>query len=221
MSESAFYQYQKPVARLFQIPANYAREKMFDRFITAVSPSATMSVLDVGVTCQERSYCNTFEKLYPYPEKITAVGLEDAAFLEKEFPGLTFVRADALNLPFADKTFDIAVSWAVIEHVGNRQRQRKLIEEMVRVSRVCFITTPNRWYPIEFHTVLPFLHWLPPETFRRLLKSMGREFFAAEETLNLLSETEFVDLLPPGIKVECLHFRLFGLVSNLILKLES
>ncbi len=24
-----------------------------------------------------------------------------------------------------------------------------------------FVTTPNRWFPIEFHTVLPLVHWLP------------------------------------------------------------
>ena len=24
-----------------------------------------------------------------------------------------------------------------------------------------FVTTPNRWFPLEVHTLLPFVHWLP------------------------------------------------------------
>ena len=27
------------------------------------------------------------------------------------------------------------------------------------------ISTPNRFYPIEFHTKLPLLHWLPKTFF--------------------------------------------------------
>jgi hypothetical protein len=24
-----------------------------------------------------------------------------------------------------------------------------------------FVTTPNRWFPVELHTRLPLVHWLP------------------------------------------------------------
>ncbi len=51
------------------------------------------------------------------------------------------------------------------------------------------MTTPNRWFPVEFHTVLPLLHWLPPAAFRAILRSLGKEFYAREETLNLLSSS--------------------------------
>jgi hypothetical protein len=50
-----------------------------------------------------------------------------------------------------------------------------------------FVTTPNRWFPIEFHTLLPLVHWLPPEHFRKLLVLTGRDFFAGQRNLNLLS----------------------------------
>jgi hypothetical protein len=55
------------------------------------------------------------------------------------------------------------------------------------------VTTPNRWFPIEFHTVLPFLHWLPARSYRRALIRLNREFFAAEENLNLLSAASLAD----------------------------
>ena len=63
-------------------------------------------------------------------------------------------------MPFADNSFDLVVSNAVIEHVGGLQ-QRCFLQESVCVARKdVFFTTPNRWYPIELHTLLPFIHYL-------------------------------------------------------------
>ncbi len=31
----------------------------------------------------------------------------------------------------------------------------------MRVGKRWFVTTPNRWYPFEFHLRLPFVTWLP------------------------------------------------------------
>jgi hypothetical protein len=53
--------------------------------------------------------------------------------------------------------------------------------------RAVFITTPNRWFPVEFHTVLPLVHWLPKEIFRSLMRRTGRAFFAEERNLNLMT----------------------------------
>jgi hypothetical protein len=89
------------------------------------------------------------------------------------------------------------------------------------VSRNSFITTPNRWYPIEFHTVLPLVHWLPPDTFRALLKKLKMDFYAQESNLNLLTEKELIDLLPSGVTVKTYHFRLLGPVSHLVLHLTA
>ena len=64
-------------------------------------------------------------------------------------------------MPFADGEFDIVFSNAVIEHVGGREQQRRFVEESLRVARRAFVTTPNRWFPVEVHTRLPLVHWLP------------------------------------------------------------
>jgi ubiquinone/menaquinone biosynthesis C-methylase UbiE len=173
-------------------------------------------VLDVGVTSDRREDCNFFEKLYPHKDKITAVGMEDAAFLEEEYPGLKYVRSDGLSLPFPDKSFDLVVSFAVIEHVGSRTQQQAFVRELCRVGKTCCITTPNRWYPIEFHTAVPLIHWFPPSWFRALLKLLGKHFFAKEENLNLLSEKEVLKMLPADAEVYTRHFRLLGLISNLL-----
>lgn len=194
----------------------YARKKMFDLLMGLANPSADTTVLDVGVTSDCREDSNFFEKLYPHKDKITAVGMEDAAFLEEEYPGLKYVRSDGLSLPFPDKSFDLVVSFAVIEHVGSRTQQQAFVRELCRVGKTCCITTPNRWYPIEFHTAVPLIHWFPPSWFRALLKLLGKHFFAKEENLNLLSEKEVLKMLPADAEVYTRHFRLLGLISNLL-----
>jgi len=41
---------------------------------------------------------------------------------------------------------------------------------------------------------LPLLHWAPPRLYRSLLASLGREFFARESNLNLLSRSDLAQL---------------------------
>jgi SAM-dependent methyltransferase len=195
--------------------SGYARKRMFASLMRIAQPTAATTVLDVGVTSDRREDSNFFEKLYPYPHSLTAVGLEDAFFLEQECPGLRYIKADGLQLPFPDQSFDLVVSFAVLEHVGSRKNQKAFIEELCRVGRTCFITTPNRWYPIEFHTVLPIIHWLPPSWFRTILRFLGKGFWAKEENLNLLSSKELLALIPSDVSVQKSHHKLLGIVSNL------
>ena len=50
----------------------------------------------------------------------------------------------------------------MLEHVGGLDNQIALIRECARVARkVIFLTTPNRWFPVEQHLLTPFVHWLP------------------------------------------------------------
>lgn len=192
------------------------RREMFEAFMDVTTPSGETTILDVGVTCERRRACNFLENLYPYPSRIIATGLEDASFLQQDFPGLRFLKADGACLPFKDKRFDIVTSFATIEHVWGLENQRLFLHELLRVGRCCCVTTPNRWYPVEFHTVTAFIHWLPPRLFRAILTFMGKSFYADEKNLNLLTEKDISRITPLGAKVQVRRFRLFGLVSNLM-----
>ena len=66
---------------------------------------------------------------------ITAVGIDDATFLESLYPGMLFVRADGRDLPFDDNSFDHVHSSAVLEHVGTRAQQVQFLKELWRVTR--------------------------------------------------------------------------------------
>ncbi len=64
-------------------------------------------------------------------------------------------------LPFNDGSFDIAFSMHVIEHVTNFQIY---LSEMLRVLKsggILFLELPNRYFPIEQHTLIPGIHYLP------------------------------------------------------------
>ncbi|CAN5369945.1 hypothetical protein BH10CYA1_BH10CYA1_19970 [soil metagenome] len=214
-ADDDYYQYQAPYKLIVDSAANFIRTRQFGNLMKVISPQAEWKILDVGVTATQNKATNFFERLYPFRQNLTAVGLDDASYLEQWYPGLKFVQADAMSLPFPDQSFELAVSFAVIEHVGSRARQRAFVQELSRVSKSFYITTPNRWYPIEFHTVMPFIHWLPADLFRKILKMLNREFYASEETLNLLSEKELLALVPPGFSVTKMHSRFFGPISNL------
>lgn len=201
--------------------SHFQRRRMFARFLETMTPGQEDTIADIGVTSdREHTHSNYLEAWYPHKPKVTAVGMEDAAFLEKAYPGLTFVRASGLGLPFSDKSFDFVHSSAVIEHVGSFANQTRLLSELWRIARRgIFVTTPNRWFPVELHTVLPFLHYLPAAQHRQILKKLGFEFFADERNLNLMSRTSLTTAArDAGFKNFAVQSaRLLGLSSNLLL----
>lgn len=207
------------VDRLSRAP----RRAMFDFFMRELKPRPDETVLDLGATSLPDPQENMFELYYPRPDRVTAAGTEDCAFLEARHTGLKFVRLEpGKPLPFEDDAFDVGFSSAVIEHAGSREKQALFLRELIRVTRRCFLTTPNRWYPVELHTRLPLLHWLPAPVFRAVLAALGFEFYAKEENLNLLTAAELLSLLPPGLKSARLARGYFlGLPSNLLLVVEK
>lgn len=193
-----------------------ARKAMYEMFVEQLRPTEADRVVDIGVTPDEEMIdSNFFEQLYPWRERITATSVEDASNIEQRFPGVTFVQTEPGRLPFEDAAFELAFCSAVVEHVGP-ENQKSFVAEVTRVAGGCFVTVPNRWYPIEVHTFLPFLHWLPRSTHRRLLRLLRRPFWADPANLHLLSAREFVALFPPEANVRILRKRTFGFTSNLV-----
>ena len=194
-----------------------ARRRMFELFMRQFSPTARAKVLDLGVTPDDSlPESNFFEQLYPFRENVTAASIEDATQIERRFPGVTFVRVGPDGLPFPDNHFDLLFCSAVVEHVGDRNRQRRFISEALRVSKGFFFSTPNRMFPLEFHTLLPFVHWLPQSAHQRVLQAMGKEFWAQTDNLNLLTARSLRRLFPSCSALTVKSLRLFGLPSNVI-----
>ncbi len=196
------------------------RRRMYTRFMRNFSPDERDDVLDIGVT-SDRTYesSNYFEAFYPFKQRVVAAGLDDASFLEQAYPGVKFVFANALNLPFRDRSFSFVHCAAVWEHVGSAERQAAMLDECLRVARrgVC-LTTPNRWFPIEVHTQIPLLHWLPKRLHRGILARTKFHALALESNLNLMTGSEIRVLAKrhPSWSFKLEYETLLGWPSNIL-----
>ena len=114
---------------------------------------------------------------------------------------------------------DLVISNATIEHVGSFENQTKMCSNIINLSKKYFIIiTPNRLHPLEFHTKIPFIHWLPKKIHRRVLIFLGLSFFAEEKNLNLLSEGDFKLIMKElNQKDYVIEYINFFIKSNLIL----
>ena len=114
---------------------------------------------------------------------------------------------------------DLVLSNATIEHVGSSENQLQMISNIIKLSKKNFVLiTPNRYHPIDFHTQIPFIHWLPKAIHRKILSLIGLKFYSKEKNLNLLSVTNLKNFLSnfDNIKYEIRYIRLFGFKSNFI-----
>jgi SAM-dependent methyltransferase len=132
-----------------------------------------LRVLEVGC-----SFGHMTEYLAEQPEAAVISTFDtDAAFVELtrakvEELGLRAVRevrhldqAATCRLPWADGAFDLVVAVGIVEHLPVRHRRRQ-VDEWYRVlapgGHLAVLDTPNRWFPLETHSVgLPLVQWLP------------------------------------------------------------
>ena len=115
---------------------------------------------------------------------------------------------------------DVVISNATIEHVGSYLDQLKMIENIIKLTKKTFIIiTPNRMHPIEFHSKIPFLHWLPKKLHRIVLSIFGLKYLSREENLNLLKSSDLINMMKnfENVKYDIKYLRFLLFKSNLIL----
>jgi hypothetical protein len=122
------------------------------------------------------------------PDDLTGYGTDDAIFKH--------VAGNACNMPeFADKSFHIAHSNSVIEHVGGWQNVKSFAREVRRVASALFVQTPYFWFPIEPHLVMPLFHWTPRPIQETLVRRLPLGHFGKREP-DLDSAIARVDAIP-------------------------
>jgi len=78
-------------------------------------------------------------------------------------PPFTVVVGDGRDLSrFQDGEFDIVYSNSVLSLVGALPDQERMAREVRRVGKSYFVQTPNRRFIIDWRTLVPFFHLLPP-----------------------------------------------------------
>jgi hypothetical protein len=195
------------------------RRRIFELFMRQCQPGPHDPVADFGATGHEDHPAHVFfETMYPYPMNLTVIAreAEGAQWFPERFPGVSFLEADLRSIPLPDGYFHAGLCNAVIEHAGTREQQAALVREVCRVCRRVMFTTPNRWFPLELHTFIPLLHWLPDQGYRAALRAVGHSYFASVENLNLLDAVSFLALFPPNRRSWVFGIGLPLVPSNLV-----
>lgn len=199
------------------------RKKQFNVFKAMLRPSKNSKVLDVGVSSEEDiKGTNMFEKIYKYPENLTLATIENTTKLGRMYPHCKVVRLTPREkLPFRDDEFDVAVSWATLEHVGGYKDQKRFLNELIRISKKVFVTTPYRGCIYEPHSGLLLIHWLPLGVFRCFCSIFGKKFWTDVNNLNPLYIKDIKKMeLSENPKI--LIYKMFGfLPSHLLIWFEK
>jgi SAM-dependent methyltransferase len=180
-----------------------SRRQKFELLQMVFKPTEQDRVLDVGAS-GELFTEYTFEDFYPFPCRIIGGGVDfwEVLKAQRRYPGPAYVTFDGCALPFADKSFDLVFSNAVIEHIPEAQRQREFAREVMRVGKSWFVTTPNYWFPFEPHYHLPLIQFLPREGQRLYNRLLGGSIPKGEvQQLALLSARRLRSLFPGSVVV--------------------
>ena len=192
--------------------SHWNRRHKLALFMETIEPGPQTRIVDVGVGDTGfgtepglASSHNFFEALYPWPERITAVSDVPLPNFAEQFPLVQCVTASGTELPFENDAFDVAFSNAVVEHVGGRAEQRRFVAELCRVASRVFLSTPNRWFPVETHTLIPIVHWLPRPAADRAFAALRRDDW---ERVQLLSKRELLALFPQSAETRVVESRI-------------
>ena len=185
-----------------------------------ININALNSIVDVGTTNDDLLESSNYI-IYQFDDIKTKKSISNQKIVNKYFD-INYEKSITENLSLDELDIlssDIVISSATIEHVGNDNNKKKMVKNISLLAKKCFvITTPNRYYPIDFHTKLPFIHFLPKKIHRFILTLIGMNFFAREENLDLISYRQLNFILKDikNFHIQIKKIKFFGLTSNFI-----
>jgi SAM-dependent methyltransferase len=156
---------------IFSRLSRISRARKLELFDKIMNPTSPMKLLDVGAQIHpDNNEVRQLIDIYPWKDNISVVNIsaEHVATIKRYYPQIEAVVGDACELPWPDKSFDVVYSNAVIEHLGSFEKQKRMAAEIMRVGKRWFVTTPNRWFPFEFHMRLPLVTWLFGDGYLRI-----------------------------------------------------
>jgi hypothetical protein len=203
------------------------RKKRAEKIIALINECyekhGEVKIIDIGGT---KAYWSIIpmEFLKERKVRIHLVNLPDSSVPPEKTEIFTFQHGDGCSLAnIGDKSFHLAHSNSVIEHVGSWENKVRFALEIQRVAETYYLQTPNYWFPLEPHFVTLFFHWLPESMRIKLVQhfdlgwvSKRRDYDAAKtivDSCSLLSAKEIRRLFP---NASLFRERFFGLTKSLI-----
>jgi Methyltransferase domain len=140
---------------------------LFERF--AAGLDRPLRIIDVGGTnefWEQRGWAGRDDV------EVTLVNLEAG---ERRHANIVPTAGNAMDLSeHDDGSFDIAFSNSVIEHLFTFENQARMAAEIRRVASAGYwVQTPNFWFPVEPHFLVPAWHWLPESARVAILRRRG------------------------------------------------
>lgn len=132
----------------------WARRRRSQRLLATFPQLHAMSVLDLG---------GTQDFWQAAPVKPASVVLLNRFPQTSEEPWIQSVTGDACEPParIRAQRFDLVFSNSTIEHVGGHVRRQQFAETVMAAAPRAWIQTPNRYFPVEPHWLLPAGQFLP------------------------------------------------------------
>jgi len=159
------------------------------------------SVLDIGGTSE--FWMLLFDVRLLEQIELTCLNLRTPNNGQR-FPQIKFMLGDARKLEhISDKIFDIVVAHSLIEHLGGWQQQRKVAENIRRIGKSYFVQTPNLYFPVEPHFLLPLFQFVPKSLLIKMVKRFGRVGNVSDienvQNLSLLTKKQLRSLFPDSV----------------------
>lgn len=198
------------------------RAQYLKRIADLSKNESTFRYLDIGSGAGENALCFGHGL-----KEIHCLDIKISEKLRKKVGNNVFLyTGDAHALPFKDKSFGLVSMISVIEHLSNKLLAIREANRVLKKGGAIVIQVPNRYFPFELHTGLPFLYYVHHHFRRWILRSMGYEQFAEVEIPSksyLIDAINSVDnytiriskvIYPPDLILPSLRF-IYSLLKSL------
>lgn len=222
-----------PIVKIFKKYSTNARKTRAEVFKSAFVLSGNEKILDIGSETGSNIH-SVLKGTCIKPENIYIADINPVFIAKgnKKYGYVPVLINESGKLPFDDNFFDIVYCSSVIEHVTlpksqigsfysgrafrrkSLQRQKEFAGEIQRLGNQFFVQTPNRYFPIESHTWLPFLSWIPRSILVCVLKISNRIW--VKKTIsdwNLLSRKEMSEFFK---NAKIVNEKSFGLTKSIM-----
>ncbi|HEY5900338.1 MAG TPA: class I SAM-dependent methyltransferase [Burkholderiales bacterium] len=221
------------LSRTVRAISSAAREKRAQMFRQAFELTESTRILDLGSETGANIHA-VLRGTPVKPQNVHICDIHEALIAEgAERYGFVPVHArDGQELPFDAQSFDIVYCSSVIEHVTlpkaevwressgrrfrakARERQMQFASEIRRLGRQYFVQTPYRHFPVESHSWLPFMGWLPRPALLPVLACTNKVWVKhTNPDWHLLDRGDIAELFPDA---RLLEEKFAGLTKSLI-----
>jgi SAM-dependent methyltransferase len=193
-----------------------ARKKRAELFRSFFEIGSTTKILDLGSENGSNIF-NVLAGTDVKPENVYIADIDQTAIDHgnRSYGFNPVLVSEGQPLEFEDGYFDIVYCSSVIEHATvpksdvwkirsqkefeekSWKTQKEFASEIRRLGKQYFVQTPSRSFPIESHTWLPLLGYVPRKVFLPILSVTNRFWVkAAEPDFNLLDMKRMGELFP-------------------------